>query len=350
MTTPTATHLPESRSDPVREALARPWTYPHRPASVEVRETHISWVFLAGELAFKLKKPLVLDFLDYGTPARRREMCAAEVRLNRRLAPDVYLGVRGVAVIEGGVELTDEDDPRAIDFVVEMRRYDEAETLVARLERGELARRDVVEVGRVLAHFHQDAPRATPDGAPVLAAERRFDRNLQELLADVEQSGEIERVLGLERFAHAFVTAHAQTFTARASRGQVREGHGDLRAEHVLLGDRVRIVDCVEFDPGLRELDVADDLAFLVFDLSALGGERFGQVLVDAYRDAGGDPGPDSLIAFYSATARSSAPRSRFCAGRRSPVRARSTGSRAPTPATSSRLPSASPGERDGRS
>ena len=143
-------------------------------------------------LAYKLKKPLVLDFLDYGTPARRREMCAAEVRLNRRLAPDVYLGVRGVAPIADGVELTDEDDPRAIDFVVEMRRYDEAQTLAARLERGELLRADVVEVGCVLARFHEDASRVEPAGAPVLAAERRFERNLQELLSDVEQRGEIE--------------------------------------------------------------------------------------------------------------------------------------------------------------
>jgi aminoglycoside phosphotransferase family enzyme len=285
----------------MRAALARPETYPHRPASVDVRETHISWVFLAGELAYKLKKPLVLDFLDYGTPARRGEMCAAEVRLNRRLAPDLYLGVRGVALVGDGVELTDEDDPRAVDFLVEMHRYDEAQTLAAKLQHGVLQRRDVVKVGRVLARFHEDAPRVAPDGAPVLAAERRFERNLQELLGDVEQRGEIERVMGLERFAHAFVTAHAQTFAERASHGQVREGHGDLRAEHVLVGDRVRIVDCVEFDPGLRELDVADDLAFLVFDLVARGGERFGEILIRAYRDDGGDPGPDSLIAFYAA-------------------------------------------------
>ena len=266
-----------------------------------MRETHISTVFLAGERAYKLKKPLVLDFLDYGTPARRREMCAAEVRLNRRLAPDLYVGVRGVALAGDGVELTGEDDPRAVDFVVEMRRYDEAQTVAARLERGELYRRDIVEVGRLLARFHDGATRVTPDGAPVLAAERRFDRNLHELLGDVEQRGEIERVQGLERFAHAFVTAHAQTFWERAGRGQVREGHGDLRAEHVLLDGGVRIVDCVEFDPGLRELDVADDLAFLVFDLAARGGERFGELLVDAYRDAGSDPGSDALIAFYAA-------------------------------------------------
>jgi uncharacterized protein len=301
VTTATATHPPAFPGEKVREALARPGTYPHQPAVVEVRETHISWVFLAGELAYKLKKPLVLDFLDYRTAARRRQMCLEEVRLNRRLAPDLYLGVRGVVLTPGGIELAHEDDPRAIDFVVEMRRYDEARTLAARLERGELQRQDVVEIGRILATFHRDASRATPGAAPVLAAERRFERNLHELLGDVEQRAEIERVQGLERFAHAFVTAHAQTFEGRASRGQVREGHGDLRAEHVLLGDRVRIVDCVEFDSGLRELDVADDLAFLVFDLAARGGERFAELLVRAYRDAGGDPGPDSLIAFYAA-------------------------------------------------
>jgi uncharacterized protein len=301
VTTPTATHPPTSPYETVRDALTRPETYPHRPACVEVHETHISWVFLAGELAYKLKKPLVLDFLDYGTPARRREMCTAEVRLNRRLAPDLYLGVRGVALAGDGVELTDEADSHAVDFVVEMSRYDEDQTLAAKLARGELCRRDVVEVGRLLARFHEGARRVAPDGAPVLTAERRFERNLQELLGNVEQRSEIERVQSLERFAHAFVTAHARTFGARASRGQVRDGHGDLRAEHVLLGDRVRIVDCVEFDPGLRELDVADDLAFLVFDLAARGGERFAECLVRAYREAGGNPGPDSLIAFYAA-------------------------------------------------
>ncbi|HTP21825.1 MAG TPA: AAA family ATPase [Solirubrobacteraceae bacterium] len=301
VTPASASHPPGSEPDAVRDALARPETYSHRPKIVEVRETHISWVFLAGELAYKLKKPLVLDFLDYGTAARRRELCAAEVRLNRRLAPDLYLGVRGVALVGKRVELIDENDPRAVDFVVEMRRYDEDRTLAARLDRGEVHRRDVVETGRVLARFHEDARRVAPGGAPVLAAERRFERNLHELLGDVDQRGEIERVQGLERFAHAFVTAHAHTFVTRSCGRHIREGHGDLRAEHVLLGDRVQIVDCVEFDSGLRELDVADDLAFLVFDLAARGADRLGEVLVDAYREAGGDPGPDSLIAFYAA-------------------------------------------------
>lgn len=292
--------LAKSPPEIVQQALARPETYPHRPATVEVRETHISWVFLAGGLAYKLKKPLVLDFLDYGTPLRRREMCHEEVRLNRRLAPDLYLGVRGVGSTARGIELIDEDDPGAIDFVVEMRRYDECDTLAARLGRGELGAAEVAVVGQALAAFHAAARRVPVDGAPVLAAERRFERNLHELLDDIEQRGEIERVQALERFAHAFIAAHAATFATRSSGGWIRDGHGDLRAEHVLIGDDVRIVDCVEFDPGLRELDVADDLAFLVLDLAAHGGGRFGELLVQAYREAGGDPGEDRLIAFYA--------------------------------------------------
>ncbi len=200
-----------------------------------------------------------------------------------------------------GAELTAEDDARAVDYVVETRRYDETQTLSATVERGELQAGDVAAIGRVLARFHDSARHVSAGEALVLAVERRFDRNLYELVGDVEQRGEIGRVQAIERFAQAFVTAHAQTLAERASRGLIRDGHGDLRAEHILLGDGMRVVDCVEFDHELREPDVADDLAFLVCDLAARGGERFAAHLVEAYRAAGGDPGPDALIAFYSA-------------------------------------------------
>jgi uncharacterized protein len=287
-------------SERVRAGLARPESYPHQPATVEVRETHLSWVFLAGDRVYKLKKPLVLDFVDYGSAARRRELCGEEVRLNRRLASDIYLGVRGVAVKADGVELVAEDDPRALDFIVEMVRYDEGNSMAAKLERGELAHDDIAAVARVLFQFHARARRVAVGRSPALAVERRFERNLHELLSCAEQRGEIDRALSLERFAHAFTVGHAVSLQSRANRGLVREGHGDLRAEHVIIDNDVRIVDCVEFDPEFRQLDVADDLAFLVFDLAAHGGAHFGEALVDAYRDAGGDPGDRSLVAFYA--------------------------------------------------
>jgi len=115
----------------IAAAMARPETYGGRVEQVGLRETHISWVFLAGDRAYKLKKPVMLPFVDYGTAERRRAMCEAEVRLNRRLAPDVYLGVRGVVARRGGVELAPADHPEALEHVVEMRRFDEGHTLAA---------------------------------------------------------------------------------------------------------------------------------------------------------------------------------------------------------------------------
>ena len=284
----------------ILRALEHPAAYPHRPARVQLVETHISWVFIADRLVYKLKKPVALDFVDYSTPERRRGMCHQEVRLNRRLAPDIYLGVRGIRELGNGVGLTDEDDPRAVDYVVEMRRYDEEHTVASRLARGQLTRAGVRAIGEALARFHADAPHVDVPGSPALEARRRFDRNLNELLSCIQLEGEVERIGRLQRFAHAFVAAHRATFHRRAAAGRIREGHGDIRAEHVVLDGTVEVVDCVEFDLGLRQLDVADDLSFLVMDLTARGGERSAAALLDAYRSAGGDPGDDPLVAFYA--------------------------------------------------
>lgn len=126
-----------------------------------------------------------------------------------------------------------------------------------------------------------------------------MDRNVEELLAVVELRNERATIRSLARFMSAFVASHSDELDARARHGLIRECHGDLRAEHVVLGRPVSVVDCVEFDRELRTLDVADDLAFLVMDLTALGGERFASVLLDAYRAAGGDAGGDALVAFF---------------------------------------------------
>src|SRR5689334_15603973 len=124
--------------------------------AVAVRETHISYVYLDDEFAYKLKKPLVLPFLDYGTPARRREMCEAEVQLNRRLAPSIYLGIKSVVLVDGCRVLSDPDDPRAVDFVVEMRRFDERDTLAARLAEGTVSAWDIDRVACAIARFHRN--------------------------------------------------------------------------------------------------------------------------------------------------------------------------------------------------
>ncbi|MEO6859517.1 MAG: AAA family ATPase [Solirubrobacteraceae bacterium] len=265
-----------------------------------MRETHISWVFLVGDRAYKLKKPLVLPFVDYGTATRRREMCLEEVRLNRRLAPSIYLGVRGITRTPDGLQLCAASDSRAVDYVVEMRRYDEDRTLAATLQRRELTNPEIADVARTLAGFHAGSPGVSGPDYGAHRVEREVDRNLEELLAVTERRSERARMRALARFMSAFVDSRWRELDERGSMACVRECHGDLRAEHVVLETPLSVVDCVEFDASLRTLDVADDLAFLVMDLAALDGEEFSGPLVEAYRAAGGTPGDDPLLAFYA--------------------------------------------------
>jgi aminoglycoside phosphotransferase family enzyme/predicted kinase len=268
---------------------------------VRIAETHISWVFLTGDRAFKVKKPVVLPFLDYGTPARRLAMCRAEVELNRRLAPDVYLGVRSlVPAGDGRLELAAEDHPDAVDYAVEMRRYRADATLAARLASSTAGRAELTAVGERLARFHAGAERCvTPDGAE--AVKRALDDNFASLRSLVRERAERGALARAERFANAFLTRTWDELDRRGACGSVRDGHGDLRLEHVLLERDVEVVDCVEFNAGLRQIDVAADLAFLVMELHEAGRPDLASVLVRAYRAAGGDPGSDALLAFFAA-------------------------------------------------
>jgi aminoglycoside phosphotransferase family enzyme/predicted kinase len=287
--------------DQVRAAVARISAGATGESAVEVIETHISYVFLTPERAYKLKKPLVLPFLDYGTPQRRRALCSEEVRLNRRLAGDVYTGVLALIQRPDGLEIADENRPGAIDYLVEMRRYDERATMAATLERGELIAADVRRLGRELAGFHARCPPGD-DGLrhDAQGVEQELRRNVEELLGVAGTRASRQRIRALDRTMTAFVGAREAMLDARCAAGQTRECHGDLRAEHVVLGTPLRVVDCVEFDLGLRTLDVADDLAFLAMDLTRLGGELYSGELVTAYRQAGGDCGDDALLAFFA--------------------------------------------------
>jgi uncharacterized protein len=283
--------------------MLEPGFYPHSPEAVELRETHISWVFLAGELVYKVKKPLTLPFLDYGTPARRREMCQEEVRLNRRFAPQVYLRVVGIARASDGWALTAAEAPAAEEYAVEMRRFDEGRSMAALAAEGALERRHVVGVARLLARLHAEAPIAPPERSDVEALVATLEENLETLRATgTAVLGDAQLEAG-ERFTRGFLAARRAELSQRGSDGLVRDCHGDLRAEHVIVPERgeAYAYDCIEFNPSLRQIDVAADIAFLVMDLVALGAEDHALALVDAYREAGGDPGDDALLSFLAA-------------------------------------------------
>lgn len=287
----------------------------------ELRETHASWVVLAGDRAYKIKKPVRFAFLDQSTLAARRRLCGEELDLNRELAPDVYLAVRALVPDGAGFRLADADAPQAVEYAIEMRRFDERETLAALLRGGgrpaERARDEPATapdqapadehlhaVARRLVAFHRAAPPArcvpTEPAAAAASTQALIDRNAEELLALLPDAGRRREVADQLRCMTAFVAARAPRLAARAAAGRVRELHGDLRAEHVLPGPPTRIVDRLEFSRALREIDVADELAFLAMDLTALGAPAAARTLVAAYRQAGGDPGDDALVAFHA--------------------------------------------------
>ena len=269
------------------------------PAPVERRETHGAWVLLSGDRAYKLRKPVTLPYLDYGTPARRRRCGAAEVALNATLAPEIYLGVRAlVRDAQGALQLGPWDPtPDEVDSVVVMRRFDEAATMAARLTAGRLTEAEAGAVGACIARFHLAAePLPALDGAGRLA--ERIADDLRDLEAEHPEPGTVP---ALRRFARTALARHARVLDARARAGLIRDGHGDLRAEHVVLeADGPLVVDRVEFDPALRRIDGASDLAFLAMDLEALDGRWAAERVVAAYARAGGDPGPAGLRALLT--------------------------------------------------
>jgi aminoglycoside phosphotransferase family enzyme/predicted kinase len=283
-------------------AMLEPGFYPDRPGSLELRETHISWVFLAGERAYKVKKPLVLPFLDYGSLERRREMCREEVRLNRRLAPEIYLRV--VSIVRDGdrYRLAEEDASEASEYAVEMRRVDEERSLAALAGREELKPAQLAAVAERLARFHAEAAVAPPGSGGFDDLVATLDENLQTLRETAAPVLGGRRLDSAERFTRGFLASRRPSIERRAREGLVRDCHGDLRAEHVIVPSpgEVYVYDCVEFDPALRRIDVANDIAFLVMDLAALGSEEAGFSLIDAYRRAGGDPGDDALLSFFA--------------------------------------------------
>jgi aminoglycoside phosphotransferase family enzyme/predicted kinase len=295
---------PPARPDEgvVLGAMCDPATYGEAVEHVEFVETHGSRVFLAGDRAYKVKKPVVLPFLDFGTPERRRELCREEVRLNRRLAPRTYLGTVVLVRRDGRFVLVPDDDavPDALEAAVEMRRFAPETTLAAHIRAGTATATDAVRLGQLLRHFHAIARRERDVDGATRALRAAVDTTLDDLETRAMDGAGAQPIAALRRFLVAALTARAPDLARRGGRGLVCDGHGDLRAEHVLLTEPPEIVDCLEFDPSLRIADVAVELSFLVMDLEALGAPEFGRRVVAAYRDAGGDPGDDALLAVFA--------------------------------------------------
>jgi aminoglycoside phosphotransferase family enzyme/predicted kinase len=281
-------------------ALRRPAAYPHPVAGVELVETHISWVLLAGDYAYKIKKPVRLSFLDFSTLQRRHEACKEELRLNRRLAPALYVDVVPI----GGSA----DDPRidgagpAIEYAVRMHRFPQSEQLDQLLAADALSAEALEAFGQHLARFHAQAPAAAADddfGTP-----HRVYAPLRETVDDLlasRLSGSARRsMMALDAWSRSQTEALTPLFLRRKREGHVREGHGDLHLANLLrLKGTVTAFDCIEFDPALRWIDTMSDVAFLTMDLLYRGRGDLAYRFLNAYLEAGGDYDGVAVLRYY---------------------------------------------------
>ena len=266
-------------------------------APIELVETHISWVLLGPRLAWKLKKPVRLPFLDFSTARARQAACREELRLNRRLAPTLYravVPVRGTpsAPCVGGAGAS-------IDHLVLMRRFAPGALLSEQLLAGTLEAAHLEQLANRMAAFHAAAPVAQagdPAGSPA-----RVLKAVLDVLQQLESRPCAPSVATLRAWIGSQASALATAWEARRRQGAVRECHGDLHlANCVRLGGEVTAFDCIEFDPALRWIDVMSDVAFLTMDLQAHGRPDLAFRFLDAYLQAGGDHGGLGVWRFYS--------------------------------------------------
>lgn len=259
-----------------------------------VHETHSAVVVLLDGLALKVKKPVDLGFLDFTTREQRQEVCRHEVQLNRRMAPDVYLGVSDVLDPAG----------RLAEHLVVMRRMPEDRRLTALVLAGTDVRGELTEIARVVALFHDRADRspAIARAGTAEALRRRWDSNFRGLDPFLGTVVEAETATTAEDLVQRYLAGRGPLLDARIRSGAVLDGHGDLLADDIFcLADGPRILDCLEFDDQLRHLDQIDDAAFLAMDLERLGARELAEHFLAAYLAASRSDPPTSLIDHYIA-------------------------------------------------
>jgi aminoglycoside phosphotransferase family enzyme len=280
-------------------ALRGAGSYPERTARVEAVETHMSWVFLTDRHAYKLKKPVRHAFLDFSTLAARKADCEEELRLNRRLAPDVYLDVVALNADAAG-RLAIAGDGEPVEWLVRMRRLPRERMLDVALARGAVRDEKVAAVAEVLARFYHGL---TPVALSLAEYRDRLVRDIEACRAEL---GDRAHGLPGDSFAEtantllAFVARESGLLAARLAAGRIVEGHGDLRPEHVCLLGRPVVIDCLEFNREFRVLDVADELAYLAMECARLGASAVGEAIFAACCEHMGDRVPPRLFGFYS--------------------------------------------------
>ncbi len=285
------------------QALLHGDALPGRPAERRLIQTHISSLVLAGDFAYKLRKPLRLPFLDFSTAALRREDCQQELRLNRRTAPQLYLDVLPVVGTPHAPRLGEAGDatPQAFDWVLRMRRFDDAQLLDSMAHAGALSAEHIDALAQQVADFHAALPPSPPDfGAPETAQRWLLDA-LDALAANPASQSHCARIAALRSSSVRELEQRGRLLAQRRAQGFVRECHGDLHLANIVLVDGVPLpFDGIEFNAELRHIDVMSDIAFTFMDLQRHGLPHLAWRFVGSYVEHTGDVEGLALLRIFA--------------------------------------------------
>ncbi|QWV98988.1 AAA family ATPase [Geomonas nitrogeniifigens] len=283
------------------KSLLEAAAYPEPTAAVRLVETHVSFIFITDHFVYKVKKAVDYGFLDFTTLDRRRFYCGEEVRLNRRLCPEVYLGVVELRETAEGAGFN--GGGKVVDYAVKMKRLPQERMLDHLLGEGAVCAADMVRIAQAVASFHAGAERSPQIDACASpgAIGENWEQNFRQSAPFVGSTLPAGELAGIRQWVDAFLSGNKTLFHTRIAGGFIRDCDGDLHSGNICLTDPVCIFDCIEFNEKFRHIDTAADLAFLLMDLEYAGRADLSRALLAAYCEASGDRGMAPLLDFYKA-------------------------------------------------
>lgn len=280
------------------EFLKQPTAYPYQITSVEVKETHMSWVFLVDGWAYKLKKRVKYPFLDLSFPEARWRNCKEEVRLNKRLARGIYISVVPLTINTKG-KLALNGKGVIVDFLVSMKRIPQENMLDYAIIHHTVSEAQLIKPAMLLTKFYKKSE-------PIIIEPEIYRERLKEEIRTSytglsNQAFHLNQTL-IKKLADGlfhYLNEHSLLFNKRVTDKKIIESHGDLKPEHICMGPKPVIIDCLEFSRELRILDIVEELSFLAMECEMLGNSDVGRVFFDTYSNLTNDKIPDSIVIFY---------------------------------------------------
>ena len=282
------------------EFLLDPDAYPEKPSRIDHIETSISHVFLGDHFVYKIKKPVHFGYCDFTTLKKRHHYCLEEVSLNRRLAPDVYIGVVAIHGQDGSFSFQKSGASSVAEYAVKMKKIPDACILLHLIEQGKPLYGELEEIGKVLSVFHDSTPvyRGSQYGG-VKTIQWATEQNFEQIEPFCGVTISRECFDTLREYTKSFIDTHRTVFLSRKNNGFIRQGHGDLHAQHICLTRPPVIFDCIEFNKAFRVIDILQDIAFLLMDLEYRGRFDLSRRLLKSYAGRQKPPPDDDLLRFY---------------------------------------------------